>query len=336
MRIETEVKLDYNDVLIRPKRSEAASRKTVKLIRKFKFPHSQLAFTCVPIMASNMYATGTIQMAKALYDYPAPVCLHKFYDIHKLVNFYATHRSDFAFYTLGIKDEDFEKLSNFRFEGFAPQLLCLDVANGYTKYFVEKVIKLREELPDSIIMVGNVATPEMVQELILAGADIVKIGIGPGSHCTTRLVAGVGYPQLSAVIECADAAHGLNGLICADGGCTTSADVAKAFGGGADFVMLGGMLAGTKECAGEWTASIPPELKVYGMSSQEAQEKHYGGVKDYCTSEGLCSTIPAKGPVKDILGNILGGLRSTCAYVGAGSLKDLSKCTTFVRVNRIH
>lgn len=335
MRIETDIKLDYSDVLIRPKRSKAASRKTVTLTRKFKFPHAPDELECIPIIASNMYATGTVAMAHAFYVYSAPVCLHKFYDVHKLVNFFATHKADFTFYTLGISDTDFGKLAAFQGEGFDPDMICLDVANGYTKYFVKKVTQLREMLPDSILMAGNVATPEMVQELILAGADIVKIGIGPGSHCTTRRITGVGYPQLSAVIECADAAHGLNGMICADGGCSDPSDVVKAFGGGADFVMLGGMLAGTDECLGEWTASIPKQLKVYGMSSQEAQEIHYGEVKDYCAAEGRCSYVEYKGPVREILAEIFGGLRSACAYVGARNLKDLSKCTTFVRVNRI-
>lgn len=205
------------------------------------------------------------------------------------------------------------------------------MANGYTEFFQNKVKEIRESFPNAVIMAGNVATPEMVQELLISGAaDIVKIGIGPGSVCNTRMVTGVGYPQLSAIIECADAAHGLNGLVCADGGCKNSGDVAKAFGGGADFVMLGGMFAGCDECEGQW-GSGRKTFKFYGMSSKEAQDKYNGGMSEYRASEGDCVTIPAKGPAKDTVQHILGGLRSACAYVGAGRLKDLSKCTTFIR-----
>jgi GMP reductase len=186
-------------------------------------------------------------------------------------------------------------------------------------------------------MAGNVATPEMVQELLIQGrADIVKVGIGPGSVCTTRKMTGVGYPQLSAIIECADAAHGNKGHICADGGCRSPGDVAKAFGGGADFVMLGGMLAGTDECEGEWVISDGRKvaMRFYGMSSQEAQEKHLGGVKEYCAAEGKSVEVQYKGAVSDVLREVLGGLRSACAYVGADRLKDLPKCCTFVRCTR--
>jgi GMP reductase len=179
----------------------------------------------------------------------------------------------------------------------------------------------------------------MTQELILRGADIVKVGIGPGSVCTTRIQTGVGYPQLSAIIECADAAHGLGGHIIADGGCVCPGDVAKAFGAGADFVMLGGMLAGHDEGGGtkyEDFSFNPKKIFVefYGMSSDTAMDKHHGGVADYRSSEGRTVRIPYKGRVNDTVLNILGGLRSSCTYVGAPTLKQLSKCTTFVRVNK--
>jgi GMP reductase len=211
-------------------------------------------------------------------------------------------------------------------------LICVDVANGYTKYFVDRIKLLRSRYPYATIMAGNVATPEMVQELILEGADIVKVGIGPGSHCTTRMITGLGYPQLTANIECADAAHGLDGFICADGGCSTPGDIAKAFGAGADFVMLGGMLAGTSECEGVLHVD---GLEVHGMASKEAQDTHYGGVPDYAAPEGKTTVIPYKGPVAGVMQNISGALRSTCAYVGASGLRTLSKCTTFIRVGRM-
>ncbi len=218
-----------------------------------------------------------------------------------------------------------------------PQLnfICLDVANGYTEYFVQFVKDTRAAYPDKTIIAGNVVTGEMVEELILAGADIVKVGIGPGSVCTTRIKTGVGYPQLSAVIECSDAAHGLGGHIVSDGGCTCSGDVAKAFGAGADFVMLGGMLAGHDESGGEMVERDGKKYRAfYGMSSSTAMEKHFGGMADYRASEGKTVLVPLKGPIQYTLQDILGGLRSSCTYVGAAKLKELSKRTTFVRVSQ--
>ncbi|HEX9827508.1 MAG TPA: GMP reductase, partial [Flavobacteriaceae bacterium] len=218
---------------------------------------------------------------------------------------------------------------------FNPHLkfICIDVANGYSEHFVEFVKQTRDQYPDKVIIAGNVVTGEMVEELLLSGADIVKVGIGPGSVCTTRVKTGVGYPQLSAIIECADAAHGLGGQIISDGGCTIPGDVAKAFGAGADFVMLGGMLAGHDESGGELIERDgKPYKKFYGMSSQTAMEKHVGGVAEYRASEGKTVEVPYKGDVETTVQDILGGLRSTCTYVGAQRLKELTKRTTFIRV----
>ena len=213
--------------------------------------------------------------------------------------------------------------------------MCIDVANGYTESFVSFVAKMRERYPHLVIMAGNVVTGEMTEELILSGADIVKVGIGPGSVCTTRKMTGVGYPQLSAIIECADAAHGLEGHICADGGCTTPGDIAKAFGGGADFVMLGGMLAGHDECGGETVEREGQKFqRFYGMSSKAAMEKYAGGVAQYRAAEGKEVLVPYRGPVAATVQEILGGVRSACTYVGARRLRELSKRTTFVRVTQ--
>lgn len=334
MHIEEGIKLDFNDVLIRPKRSRAPSRKTIELIRTFECLHGG-TFTCLPIIASNMYATGTIEMADAFVNHQALVALHKFHSMTTLMKFRTSwiSKQPNAFYTLGIKDADFHKLLNISQGKISFPMICLDAANGYTMYFVKRLQQLRTTYPDAIIMAGNVATPEMVQELLLMGADIVKIGIGPGSVCITRTETGVGYPQLSAIIECADAAHGLGGLVCADGGCSTPGDVVKAFAAGTDFVMLGGMLAGCDECNGKLDAN---KFEFYGMASKEAQLRFYGGMPDYCTAEGKCITIPKKGPVENVLKRVTGGLRSACAYTGAEQLKALTKCATFVRVNRIH
>jgi len=334
MHIEEGIKLDFDDVLIRPKRSRAPSRKTIDLIRTFECLHGG-TLTCLPIIAANMFATGTIKMADAFVRYDAFVCLHKFYDMTTLVQFWMSwpDKQPNVFYTLGIKNNDFEKLNEFTRNCISPSMICLDAANGYTMYFVERLQQLRVTYPDAVIMAGNVATPEMVQELLLMGADIVKIGIGPGSVCTTRIETGIGYPQLSAIIECADAAHGLGGLVCSDGGCSTPGDVAKAFAAGADFVMLGGMLAGCNECDGKWNDN---GFEFYGMASEEAQLKFYGGMPDYRTAEGKCITVPKKGSVENVLQRVTGGLRSACAYTGAERLKALTKCATFIRVNRIH
>jgi GMP reductase len=343
MRVETELKLDFDDVLIRPKRSVAPSRASVDLQRSYRFRNASPATTWAgtPIMASNMDTVGTIKMAQVLHRLNMLTCLHKYYPLDQLIEFFTANPAcSSTFYTLGIREEDFDKLKMFvKKTGDEARLICVDAANGYTKFFVDRVKQVRELCPWATILAGNVATPEMVQELLIGGgADIVKVGIGPGSVCTTRDMTGVGYPQLSAILECADAAHGNKGHICADGGCRRPSDVVKAFGAGADFVMLGGMIAGTDECEGEWTTSADGQkqsMKFYGMSSVEAQEKHQGGVKEYSAAEGRCVEMHYKGPVADVLQQIMGGLRSACAYVGADRLKDLSKCCTFIRCTRV-
>ncbi len=336
MRIENDVKLDFRDVLIRPKRSVLKTRAEVSLDRAFQFRHTQSEWHGVPIIASNMDHTGTLDMAKALSEHYLLTALDKFVKLDDWKKFATSAPNALAscFVSVGITDADFAKLTEVMKVVPIP-FICLDVANGYTERFVSYLEKLREHFPKTVIMAGNVVTGEMVEELILSGADIVKIGIGPGSVCTTREKTGVGYPQLSAIIECADAAHGLGGHVCADGGCTTPGDVAKAFAAGADFVMLGGMLAGHDECLGEVIEEKGRKFKrFYGMSSTEAMERHHGSVADYRSSEGRSVNVPYRGPVKNTVLDILGGIRSTCTYVGAHRLKELSKRTTFIRVAR--
>ncbi len=336
MRIDNDPKLDFDDVLIRPKRSEAPSRATIILERDYKFLNSQATWRGIPIVASNMDTVGTMAMADALGP-KMMTGLHKYYSEASLVEFFKSepHRES-SIFTLGIKDDEFDKLQSVKSLADL-RFVCVDAANGYTKYFVERVERIRELYPEVTIMAGNVATPEMVQELLISGAaDIVKIGIGPGSVCTTRMITGVGYPQLSAIIECADAAHGLRGHVCADGGCRWPGDIVKAFAAGADFVMLGGMLAGHDECDGDWIVRDGKRIGMsfYGMSSQRALDKYAGGRRDYRASEGKETMVPYKGAVKETLQEITGGIRSACAYVGATRLKDLSKCTTFVICRR--
>lgn len=336
MRIEQEIKLDFKDVLIRPKRSTLKSRGEVDLAREYTFKHSRAKWQGVPIIAANMDHTGTLAMAKSLAKHRLLTAVDKFVSVDNWREFQAQNAEavPYSFISSGIGSQDFENLKILTTE-IKTSFICLDVANGYTQNFVDFVRRTRDAFPDKTIMAGNVVTAEMAEELVISGADIIKVGIGPGSVCTTRIKTGVGYPQLSAIIECADAVHGLGGQLCADGGCTSPGDIAKAFAAGADFVMLGGMLAGHDECSGERITKNDKQYKrFYGMSSAEAMNKHRGGVDDYRASEGRSVDVPYRGAVENTVLDILGGLRSTCTYVGAQRLKELSKRTTFVRVSQ--
>ena len=368
MRIETEVKLDYTDVLIRPKRSTLGSRKEVEMKRQFQFKNydrdiaedfeiGEYHYEGIPLMASNMDGVGTFEMADTLAAQGIFTCLVKTYSAEELIVYFLDQfrqKREYVAVSIGIKEADFEKFKSLYYTvGNNIKYVCIDVANGYSQRFIEYVKEFRNLYPDIVIIAGNVVTADQTQELILNGADIVKVGIGPGSVCTTRIQTGVGYPQLSAVIECADAAHGLGGHIIADGGCTCPGDVAKAFAAGADFVMLGGMLAGHDEGGGDvitktyetneltTTADNFFEpvyehkkfIQFYGMSSQTANDKHFEGLKDYRSSEGRTVLVPYRGQVEVTLQDILGGVRSTLTYVGANNLKQLNKCTTFITVN---
>lgn len=339
MHIESDIKLGFKDVMLRPKRSTLSSRSEVSLNRTFKFRNSRHNWKGIPVMAANMDTVGTFEMAEALAGHQLFTAVHKHYTPAQWKTFMQEKGNNLTEYiavSTGTSAADAEKLdiilneNNLRF-------ICIDVANGYSEKFVDFVKATRNKYSDKVIIAGNVVTGEMVEELLLCGADIVKVGIGPGSVCTTRVKTGVGYPQLSAIIECADAAHGLGGHIISDGGCKVPGDVVKAFGGGADFVMLGGMLAGHEESGGELVEKDGKPFKLfYGMSSETAMNKYAGGVADYRASEGKTTQIPYRGPVSDTVQDILGGLRSACTYVGAKELKELSKRTTFIRVQEQH
>jgi GMP reductase len=374
-KIINETKLDFDDVLIRPKRSTLKSRSEVCIARNFAFKYSPRELMCIPVMVANMDTVGTISMGKVLAKNQAITCLHKHYSPINYVSLYidpSIINKNLIFYSVGTGHKDIEKMTDVfnqirQNNGNLPNI-CVDVANGYTEQFVKTVSHIRKLYEEVIIMAGNVVTPEMTEELIIHGkVDIVKVGIGSGSVCTTRLKTGVGYPQLSAVMECADAAHGLGGHICSDGGCKVVGDVCKAFGANSDFVMLGSMFAGCDECEGDWEYEYKCEikskneidkykqinwwqpnypgidtekrkisLKYYGMSSKDAMDKHHNGVAKYRTSEGKCVTVPYKGFAEDTLQDIYGGIRSACTYVGANKLKDLGKKTTFIQVNNTH
>lgn len=344
MRIEPDIKLDFKDVLIRPKRSTLRSRSQVSLERTFVMCNAKNAdgtaktLTCVPIIAANMDTTGTFAMAEAFAAHKCLVAIHKHYTVEEWLAFDKTASDETMQHlalSMGSSDRDFEKAIEICEKVPRINMLCLDVANGYAQVFVDSLQRVRKRFPEMIIMAGNVVTGEMTEELILSGADIVKVGIGPGSVCTTRTVTGVGYPQLSAAIECADAAHGLGGQIISDGGCTVPGDFSKAFGCGGDFVMAGGMFAGHDESGGEVVERDGRKYKqFYGMSSKKAMEKHSGGIASYRASEGKVVEVDYRGSVNETLLQILGGVRSACTYCGAMKLKELPKRTTFIRVTQ--
>lgn len=340
MRIEDEVKLDFKDVLLKPKRSTLTSRRTVELCREFKFRHSDINWNGVPIIASNMDGVGTFSMARVLQEEKMFTVIRKHYSVKDWeeaivagldLDYVAVCTGTNAIFDANADDyktakEVLKKWPNIKF-------LCIDVANGYQQNFTDFVKRVRDDHPEKVIIAGNVITGEMTEELIISGADIVKCGIGPGSVCTTRIKTGVGVPQLSGVIECADAAHGLGGHIIADGGCTVPGDVAKAFAGGSDFVMLGGMLAGHNESELD---EIDGNFEFYGMSSNRAMEEHGARKDGYRGEEGKVVSLKSRGPVSDTLVEVLGGVRSCCTYIGARRVKDMPKCATFVRVNNQH
>ena len=364
-QIRDSIELDFCDVLFQPKRTTLNSRKEANVIREYKFKYYPNTISSCGIIAANMATTGTFEINNVLQKYNAITCLHKHYDFSKKENFeYITKNFEkeesqhnaYTFISTGLKDDKERLFTLLADKNFKIDKLCIDIANGYIPKLTDFVKEVRNKFPDLLIMVGNVVTGDMTQDLILSGADIIKVGIGPGSVCTTRKLTGVGRPQLSAILECADAAHGVRGLVCSDGGCTCAGDVSKAFGAGADFVMLGGMFAGTDEASGELIektiqtnelelSSSSPEAytlvaqkekykQFYGMSSQLAQEKHFGGMACYRASEGKVVEVAYKGSVENVIQEILGGVRSTMSYIGASRLKDIPKCTTFYRVNR--
>jgi GMP reductase len=370
MKINNEIKLDFDDVLIVPHRTTLESRKEVVLERNFKFYHSPRVWSGIPIVCSNMVPLTSKNMAIKLSKFKMITALHKYYNSNDLVNIINEAGIDYAWTSIGKSYDDIEKLKDVTEKlGKSPNIV-IDVPNGYMESFVKFCKNVRSTFPESIICAGNVTTPEICEELIIhGGVDICKIQIGPGQFCETRIVTGVGYGTFSCINECSHASHGLKtdagrlGLVMSDGGCRTSGDICKAICGGSDFVMLGSMFSGTEECEGEWeyeyqayinknidkykeinwwqpnnpgyeTNKRKKSLLFYGMSSHYAQQKHSEGKKPYRASEGKVQRVDYKGPVEDIIQEILGGLRSCGTYIGAKYLKDFNKCAEFVRINR--
>jgi len=338
-KIESGIKLDFNNVLIRPKRSTINTRSAVSLVRNFKFCNAKnINWKGTPIIAANMDTTGTFDVYDVLSKFNIITALNKFYSLTDLVNETKNREMDPNLFMIstGINDDALNKLDEI-FNLIDCNWICIDIANGYISNLVVFAKNVRDRFPNKIIVAGNVVTREVVEELLLNGkVDIVKVGIGSGAVCTTRIKTGVGMPQLSAIIECADAAHGIGGHIISDGGITCPGDMAKAFGAGADFVMAGSIFAGHDENPGELiNDNNGNKYKIfYGMRSKRAMEKHYGKMDVYRSSEGRCLKIKYKGSLKDTVLDYLGGLRSTCTYINAPTIKEMSKCTTFMQVNQ--
>ena len=339
MRIVEDIKLDYKDVLFQPKRSKLESRRDVEMLRTFTFHNSQRTFKCLPIMASNMDGVGTFAMAKVLQEHKMMTVLRKHYTLDDWtkaigeginLKYLSVCTGTAAIWDKDAEDYALTKEVIKRWPDI--KFITIDVANAYHQNYADFVSRVRDDFPDRVIIAGNVITGEMTEELIIRGADIVKVGIGPGSVCTTRTMTGVGVPQLSGIIECADAANGVDGHIMADGGCTQPGDIAKALGGGAHFVMLGGMLAAHDQSELEL---VDGKRTFYGMASQTALDTHGQRKDGYRGTEGKTVTLEDKGPVKDTIEQILGGVRSTCTYIGARRIKDMPKCAHFVCVNNV-
>ena len=340
-KIEYGMKLDFGNVLIRPKRSTISSRSEVDLERNFNFisknKTENINWKGIPIIAANMDTIGTFEIYDKLKEHKIITALHKHYTLEDYLEKNKSDRLDPEYFMVstGISDNDYVKLKSI-LSNINCKWICIDVANGYMHKLVEFCRKVRDSYPDKLIVAGNVVTREMVEELILnGGVNVVKCGIGPGSACTTRLKTGVGMPQLSAIIECADAAHGAGGHIISDGGITCPGDMAKAFGAGADFVMVGGQFSGHDENPGDLIEENGEKYKLfYGMSSKHAMEKHYGRMNNYRSSEGRCIKVKYKGPINVTVEDYLGGLRSACSYINAHNIKNMPKCTTFVQVSQ--
>jgi len=344
MRIKEDIKLNFDDVLMEPKRSTLSSRRDVDMTRKFTFRNSGKVMNFTPIFASNMDGVGTFSMAKVLQKHQMMTVITKSTTVDQWREAVGTglrlQSVSVCTGTNKIWDPEAADYKNMQdvLSSFPDvKMITIDVANAYHQNFVDFIKQVRDEYPEKVIVAGNVVTPEMVEELIINGADMVKIGIGPGSVCTTRTMTGIGVPQFSAIVECADAANGVDGHIMADGGCVWPGDIAKAFGGGAHAVMIGGMLAGHDESE---QPVVDGKVEFYGMSSDRAREKHGKRKDGYRGNEGRWISLPHRGPVEPTVEDILGGVRSSATYIGARRLKDMPKCATFVRVenniNRVY
>jgi GMP reductase len=338
MIVEDKKYYDFSDVLIKPRMTTMTSRSEASIEREFYFKNSGQTIVSSPIIISNMDIVGNFTMAKAVDHHKIMTCFHKFYT---LVNYDLELNQDetksFNFVTIGIGEISFNHILNMKNLGFFAKNklgICVDVANGYMTSLWPYLEKLRKMLPNTVIMAGNICTPEPIQAFANVGVDVIKAGVGSGAQCLTRTVAGVGVPQFTAVMDCVEAADKLGILVCSDGGINDYADFGKALGAGADFVMSGSMFAGHHESGGDVITLGGKQYKeMYGMSSRTAQNKYYGGMAKYRASEGRTSLIPLKGPVEDTIQNIFGGIRSAMSYTNSRTLEEFPSNVTFIPVN---
>lgn len=362
MQIVDSVQLDFSDVLIKPRRSSIDSRSKVNISRDYKFKWCPIPITGTGIMQSNMGTIGNFEVSRKMLEQGLFACLHKHHNVEDLVSFYKELFSNGdgtwrrCFLSIGLRDNGIEKLRTINKELGVQIGIKFDVPNGYIPQVKERVIELRKEFPEMFIMVGNVVTGDITEDLILSGADCVAVGIGNGAQCLTRRQTGCGRPQFSALVECSDAAHQVGGMVCCDGGITCPGDLGKAFGAGSDFIMIGSLFAGTDEADGEiitkWINNgeydrflydigykFEPHLEekkfkqFYGMSSTLAQEKFGNGKPSYRASEGRVTLMPYVGSIDGVIEELLGGLRSTMTYIGAKNLKDIPKQSVFFKVH---
>jgi len=324
------VKLDFDDVLIVPQFSDITSRQQVKVETSIQGKWGA-RISGVPIIAANMDGVGTFSMHHALKKFNAFTAITKH---HTLADWVHQHDVSHAFITIGLNDNEMEmafdivKVWKDRTDVFTPKIV-IDVANGYMNSFYDFISKVRNHIPDAFIMAGTVVTPEAVERCIMSGADLARVGIGTGAVCTTRRVTGVGYPQFSALQECVPAAESVGGGVQSDGGCVFPGDFSKALAAGAKMVMAGSVFAGHDESEQEIRDG---KVTFYGMSSHAAQQRH-NQVKNYRASEGRVVQLPYKGLVEHTMSDILGGIRSTCAYVGALNISELPNKAKFIQVN---
>ena len=335
MFYSSEKKLNFKDVLIVPKSSKINSRKDVILDTKILFPASGINWTGVPIMASNMDNVGTFEMGFALQNFHMTNAVSKFYNKDAWVKSISNGLDlEFNFITFGLQEiSEIDEIISYILQKTNKNIktIVFDIPNGYIEKFSKIISEARKEFPKLGIIAGNVVTAEGVRLLMDSGADGVKVGIGSGGVCDTTETTGIGYPQLSAAIDCSLEVKKYNGFIVSDGGVKITGDISKAFAAGSGFVMLGSLLAAHKESMAPIIRKDNKNFReLYGMSSTQAMTKHYGGVADYRTSEGKSILVEDRGPVKNTLNKILGAMRSTCTYINAKNIGEIHENSSFI------
>jgi IMP dehydrogenase len=316
--------ITYDDVLLVPNYNNYESRRMVDISSRDR---RGLLSLKLPVMTANMDSVTESPMANFIGDKGGIGVLHRFLDVNANVDEFKKCRHQ-TFVSVGCSDAEFARAEALRDAGAT--LFCIDVAHAHGKYVGNTLKRLREMLPNACLMAGNVATYAGADYLAACGADIIKVGIGGGSVCTTRIKTGFGVPNLTAIEECAK----IDRSIIADGGIRSPGDIVKALAFGADFVMIGGMLAGTRVTPGKVvTKADGKKVKQYrGMASFEAQQDFLGGVPEWKTAEGVAVEVAYREDEEAILADIIGGLRSGLTYGGAASISELQRKMSYVTI----